>query len=444
MTAPIPNAGTIFGMIADPLDGPRQMALLGPVVRIWAPPPLPRMLLVSDPDLIETVLSADFRSYRKDWYTRQLEYILGEGLVTSEGAHWKRQRRLMNPGFHRDRIASYAEVMANSAMQMAADWQGRRDLDIHAEMMALTLDVVAKTLFGADVGDDAHDVHRILGTLLEHFMGIGGSGIRIPNMVPTPGNRRARAALDELDALMTRLIASKRAEPGDDLLSMLIETTDEDGNGMDDQMLRDEALTLLVAGHETTALTLTFSFYLLAQNPDAEETLHAELDAVLGDRAPLMSDMRALPYTQAVITEAMRLYPPVWGIGREALQDTTLGDHAVLQGDQIFLSQWAMHRDPRFFDDPDTFRPERWLSDRKRPKYAYFPFGGGPRVCIGKRFAEMESILLLATLARRYSLRLKEGERLELLPSITIRPKHGLPMTSTARPVAHAMERAAK
>ncbi len=192
------------------------------------------------------------------------------------------------------------------------------------------------------------------------------------------------------------------------------------------------------------AQRLTFSFYLLAQNPDAEETLHAELDAVLGDRAPLMSDMRALPYTQAVITEAMRLYPPVWGIGREALQDTTLGDHAVLQGDQIFLSQWAMHRDPRFFDDPDTFRPERWLSDRKRPKYAYFPFGGGPRVCIGKRFAEMESILLLATLARRYSLRLKEGERLELLPSITIRPKHGLPMTSTARPVAHAMERAAK
>jgi cytochrome P450 len=421
-------------LIREPLDGPVRLAREhGDILRVPLPWPLPDTLLVSHPDDVEQVLTRDFRSYRKDWFTRQLEYILGRGLVTAEGASWKRHRKLMNPAFHHKRIAGYAEVMVECTAAMSAAWRDQDELDVHEQMMSLTLDIVARTLFGGDVGDEAKQVHHMLDDLMVHFMGIGGSGVRIPMAVPTPGNRKARGILDALDHLVQDLIARRRENPGDDLLSWLIAASDDEGGGMSDTQLRDEAITLLMAGHETTALALTFTFYLLAKNPEAEAALVAELDRVLGDGLPTMADLKLLTYTEAVVQESMRLLPPVWAIGREALEPTTLGEYDVVKGDQLFISMWAMHRDPRFYDEPDAFRPERWLSGRKRPHFAYLPFGGGPRICIGKRFAMMESVLLLATLMREHKLELVNEDLGELLPSVTLRPRDGLPVRRMAR-----------
>jgi cytochrome P450 len=400
------------------------------------------MLVLTHPDAIHTVLVKDFRSFGKDRMTRQLVRILGNGLLTAEGELWKRHRKLAQPGFHRRAIEGYAEAMVSVADACTGSWGARRELDLHHEMMRLTLEVVSRTLFGHDIGDDAAVVGDRLDQLMDTSRGVANTGYMLPAWVPTRQNKRHAAAVADIDRIVYRIIEAHRRQPDDrTLLGMLLAATDGDG-GLNDAEVRDEAITMLMAGHETTAVALTMALYLLSQDPNAEARLQAELDGVLGDRSPALVDVPQLEYTRAVVLEAMRLHPPAWSFGREALVDTEVGPYRVARGTQLWLSPWLTHRDPRWFADPLAFRPERWLGgdlERSLPDCAYLPFSAGPRVCIGKRFAELEAILVLAAIARRYALRLRPGETLRLDPSITLRPRGGLGMVATARePVRRA------
>jgi len=432
-----PIVGHLLHYARDPLEVPRGWARdYGDVVHLKIGPE--DLYQINHPDDIEQVLVRDFKKYRKDRMTRTLRELLGDGLVTSEGDFWKRQRRLVNPGFHRNRIKAYAEVMVDETRDRIDGWGDRTEFDFHDEMMRVTLHIVAATLFGADVSKaDADTIGSSIGFFMEYHLGIANTGIRLPEWIPTRANRRARKAMDALDEVIRRYIDIRRRE-GDNgsLLSMLIDAVDDEGKGMTGEQLRDEALTLISAGHETTAVGMTMTLFLLSQHPEVEVKLHAELDRVLGDRDPTFEDLKDLPYTEQVIKESMRLLPPVWGIGREALEDTEIGGYPIAKGSQIFVTQWTVHRDSRFFPDPEAFKPERWTPEFKKqlPNYAYFPFGGGPRICVGKRFAMMESVLILATIARRYALRLLPGQTLDLMPSITIRPRGGLRFVAQRRP----------
>jgi cytochrome P450 len=386
--------------------------------------------LVSDPDAIETVLVTESRNFRKSNDYRGLQRLLGNGLLTSEGEFWRAQRRLMQPAFHRERIAHYAEIMVDYAKGMLDEWRDGEVRNIHEDMMALTLRIVAKALFDADVARDAPEVGEALGEVMRN---VSVETLFWPALekIPTKRHRRSRRARSRLDGIIYRLIADRRRAPGGaDLLSTLIRLRDEDGSSMTDLQLRDELMTLFLAGHETTALALSWTWLLLAEHPEVEAKLHAELDGVLHQRSPSSADLPRLPYVNAVLLESMRIYPPVWSIGRAALTPCTLGGHSIPAGAQIWMSQWINHHDARYFDAPDQFRPERWESDlRKRlPRYAYFPFGGGPRFCIGEPFAMVEAALLLATIAQRFQMRRVSNDSVGLIPSITLRPKNGIPL----------------
>jgi cytochrome P450 len=307
-------------------------------------------------------------------------------------------------------------------------------------MNRLTMEIAAQTFLGVSVAEQADRVGRAMTTLMEFF---GSWAAIVPWLawLPTPGNRRYRQACREIDAVMYDTIARRRADterPGDDLLSRLLAARDDDGSRMTDAQLRDELVTLFLAGHETTALALSFCFYLLARHPEAEARLAAELDEVLKGEAPTVATVPRLRYTEWVVRESMRLYPPVPSIGREALEDCEVAGYHVPRGTQLALVQWAAHRDGRWFADPEPFRPERWDNDlaRRLPRGAYFPFGDGPRICIGNQFAMLEAVLILATVAQRFRLALAPGFRLELLPSVTLRPRKGVPMVVSERAVA--------
>ncbi len=306
--------------------------------------------------------------------------------------------------------------------------------EVQEDMSRLTLQIVSATLFGASMTDELEEeVGDALGVVMGRFT--GGILFKVPERIPTPANLRFRRAVRRLEEIIYGIIRERRGSPGgntSDLLSMLLAARDEgSGEGMTDRQLRDEVLTIFLASHETTALNLTWTWHLLAGNPQAEEGLHEELRTVLGGRAPTMADLPDLPYANAVIKESTRLYPPAWGFGREALRDCEIGGYRIPKGTQVVMSQWVMHRDERYFEDPEVFRPERWLdgSTDGLPKYAYFPFGGGPRLCIGQSFARMEAVLLLATIAQRFRLRYVPGqEMVKPLPSLTLRPENGLRM----------------
>jgi cytochrome P450 len=390
--------------------------------------PGPPTYLLTEPALIEQVLIKDWRNYRKDAYTRMLALILGEGLLTAEHEVWKHHRRVVQPGFHVARIRGYADRMVSLTNEALPRFSG--EIDVHAELMRLTLHIVTETLFGADLTEDAEALGRALGDLMDDYAGMSELMMRLPAWVPLPGVRRRAAALHLINTLVHRLLDQRRQAGGDqgDLLSMLLHATQDGERPLSQEELRDEVVTLLLAGHETTAIGLAVTLHQLATHPEVQERLTREVREVLGSRPATFEDLTRLTYTSAVIDEAMRIYPPAWAIGREALQDVTLGDHTLPAGSQIVIAQWVTHRDPRWFDDPETFRPERWLDGlRERlPPGVYYPFGGGPRVCIGQRFASMEAVLALATLvqARRFSV--TERTRLELVPSITLRPREGL------------------
>jgi cytochrome P450 len=388
-----------------------------------------RNIFVNHPDLIEEVLIGHPRRYTKGRVLRANRHVFGQGLLTSEGDFWLRQRRLVQPAFHRTQISAYAETMVEYAQRMLESWHGGEERDVHQEMMRLTLQIVVKTLFDADVARDAQDVGKSLELLLE----LGANFRRtlfIPPWMPTPTNLRIKREIAFIESILYRIIGERRASGRDtgDLLSMLLHAQDEDGSRMTDKQLRDETITLFLAGHETTASSLSWTWWLLARNPAVEAKLHGELDGVLGGRAPSLEDLPRLPYTGNVITESLRLYPPAWGLARVAVENHELAGYPVKKGMGVAMAQWVVHRDTRWYDAPEEFRPERWEGDfiKRIPRFAYFPFGGGPRQCIGNSFALMEGALILATIAQKYRLRLVPDHPVVPLASITLRPRYGV------------------
>jgi cytochrome P450 len=397
-----------------------------------------RLILLSHPDLIEEVLTARARHTTKTAILQMLRPVLGDGLLLSEGDSWLRQRRLMQPAFHRQRIAAYGDVMAGYAERGMADWRDGQTRDVHVDMMAITQGIVAKTLFDADVSDDAYDIGHALHVLMQDFARRRTALFALPRFVPTPARQRARAAVERLDRIVYAIIAARRASGEDrgDLLSILLAARDaDDGSRMTDRQVRDEIMTLFLAGHETTAVSLSWTWYLLAQHPEVEATLAAELRSVLGGRRPTVADLPQLRYAEMVVMESMRLYPPAFTITRRVAEACEVGGHRIEAETTLVMSQWIVQRDARWFDAPEAFRPERWENDlaKRLPRYAYFPFGGGPRLCIGNTFAMMEATLLLATIAQRFRFRLAPGASVKPMLSVTLRPAEGIHMTVSAR-----------
>ncbi|MCC7438027.1 MAG: cytochrome P450 [Armatimonadetes bacterium] len=392
--------------------------------------------LLSHPDLVEEVLVTHNRKFIKPQLLKQASEVLGNGLLTSDGDFWLRQRRLAQPAFHRDRIANYAELIAAFSDQLTNRWGNGQTMDIHEEMMGLTLQIVARALFGADVAGHTETVGRALDAALQRFTE-RMSLMRLLDRFPLPRNIRFRQRQRELDGIIYGMIESRRQSKteNDDLLSMLLHAQDTDGSQMSNQQLRDEVITLFLAGHETTAIALSWTWMLIAQHPEAEARLHDELDRVLGDRPPTLADVPNLRWTEMVVKESMRLYPPAWRVGREAAEDCVIGGYQIPKGMQVVASQWVIHRDPRWYPNPDAFLPQRWDGDlaRQLPKFAYFPFGGGPRRCIGDEFAKMEATLILAAIARKFKLTLIPNQQIDYFPSITLRPKYGIQVRAERR-----------
>jgi len=426
----LPYFGNALGFLRDPLGFLRRTgARHGDVVGVKLGPM--RITLLSHPDLVEDVLVTRNKLWQKDAHLQTLRPVIGDGLLSSEGDFWRRQRRLAQPAFHRDRIASYGDIMVEHAARLAARWRDGEVRDVHVDMMRLTLDIVAETLFGTNVGDRAEDVGQALHDVLSVAVDPFELFFPVLKRLPTPQRRRFGRAIEKLDAIMYGVIEKRRRDGGaatSDLLSMLLHAQDEDGGQMSNQQLRDECMTIFLAGHETTALNLSWTWLLLSQHPAVAARLRRELDEVLGDRRATFADLPDLKYTSHVISESLRLYPPAWSMGREARQDVEIGGFRVPRGGQVWFCPWSIQRDARWFDDPDTFWPERWQGDFAKTlhRYAYFPFGGGPRFCIGQSFAQMEAVLLLATLAQSFTVNVLARPRATPDPSVTLRPKHGL------------------
>jgi cytochrome P450 len=390
---------------------------------------------LNHPDYVKDVLVTRQQNFIKGRALQRAKRLLGEGLLTSEGSFHRRQRRLAQPAFHRQRVAAYAEVMTEYALHTSRHWRDGSRLDISEEMMRLTLGIVGKTLFDADVEDEAEEIGEALTTIIGLFNAMLFPFSEILEKLPLPQARRFKRAKKRLDETIYRIINERRADGADhgDLLSMLLLSQDEEGTGsMTDEQVRDEVMTIFLAGHETTANALTWTWYLLSQHETEEARMHAEIDEVLGMRdRPTVEDVQHLRYTEMILAESMRLYPPAWAVGRLAVKETLIGGYRIAPGALVLLSQYVAHRDARFYEEPARFLPERWSTEAReaRPQFSYFPFGAGARRCIGEGFAWMEGILLIATLARRWRMRHVPGHTVALRPLITLRPKHGMLMT---------------
>jgi cytochrome P450 len=394
---------------------------------------------INHPEWIRDVLVTHHRQFSKTHALDSAEMVLGNGLVRSEGDFHRRQRRLIQPAFQQERMAAYAPAIVQAATEAGERWQPGQTVDMFKEMLRVTVTVAAKTLFSSSVEANFEQIDRDLTIAFEYFYELMTPFARLAARLPTPSRRRFLAARHRLDELIYGILRSRRAsgKKCGDLLGMLLSAQDVEGDGlgMSDQQVRDEAMTMFVASHETTATAMTWIWYSLAQHPEVASQVRDELETVLGGRPPEYADIERLQYTRMAIAESMRLYPPVWAITRRALGDYAFGDWLVPAGTTIGMSQFVMHRDPRFYPDPERFDPLRWREEEtaKRPKYSYFPFGGGPRLCIGEKFAWMEASLILATLFQTWEPRLAPGYQLSLQPLIALRPRGGLPMQLSRR-----------
>lgn len=430
---PTPSVNSIVGHLQelgqDPLGFLTRCRDYGDIVPLQLG--LTPACLVTNPEYIEEVLK-NRNDFIKSRGLRSLKTLLGEGLLSAEGESWFWQRRLAQPVFHQKRINGYSQIMVDYTNRMLQTWRDGETHDIHADMMQLTLEIVMKCIFSAEVdAGEAKVVANALDVAMHWFESKRKQNFLVWEWFPRPENISYRQAIAQMDEAIYKLIQERRnsKEKSNDLLAMLMEAKDEQtGQQMDNKLLRDEVATLMLAGHETTANTLSWTWMLLSQNPQVREKLQSELHQVLQGKLPTLEDLGKLVYTQQVIKESMRLYPPVSLLGREAAVDTKIGDYEIPQGTSIMISQWVMHRHPKYFENPEAFQPERWTEELEKqlPKGVYIPFGDGPRICIGKGFAQMEAALLLAIIAQSFQINLVPGYPIVPQPSITLRPENGL------------------
>jgi cytochrome P450 len=396
------------------------------------------VIFLNHPEYIREILVVQNHKFVKERTVERMKMLIGEGLITSEDPFHRTQRSLAQPAFYRQRISAYGNDIVGKACALRSRWKNAQKFDILLEMMHLALDIVAKTLFDSDVAAEVDAISREVNAIMRlyNFLVIVPFAETLQNY-PLPGMRRFRRARARLDEIVYRMISEHRTGGRDrgDLLSMLLAARYDDGSGMSDRQLRDEVMTIFLAGYETIANALTWTWYLLSQNPDMEHRFYQEVDSVLGGSEASFEDVAKLQYTEMVLAESMRLYPPAWAMGRTAVEDFSVGPYFMPRGTNIFLSQYVTQRDSRYFPDPERFDPERWRAEKKavRPRFSYFPFGGGARQCIGESFAWMEGILVLATVAQRWRLRLVPGHPVEPQPLITLRPKYGMQMTTEVR-----------
>ncbi len=404
------------------------------------------VVFLNDPAAIREVLINQADKFVRERTIVRLKILLGEGLLTSDDPTHKRSRRIAAPAFHKQRINAYAGEMVQSSLRWRERWQDGAEVDMNATMMELSLEIVARTLFNTEVDDDILEINRqtnVIMAIYNYLIAFPNAEAFLRWKIPIPGLKRFANARAKLDSVVRRIIADRKAanaaDPGhadrQDLLSMLLLARDEDGSALSDDQLRDEVLTIFLAGYETTANALSWSWMLLATNPEQQETMYAEIRDVLGDRLPTLEDYPSLKYTQMVLAEAMRLYPPAWAMGRKSTQPIEVGGYRLPPGTHWFLSQYVLQRDPRFYTDPLRFDPLRHTEEEKakRDKFEYFPFGGGPRQCIGEGFAWLEGVLLLATIAQKWRLEWIPGQQVEVEEKITLRPKHPLRVTLHTR-----------
>ncbi|WP_123539043.1 cytochrome P450 [Halosimplex salinum] len=434
----LPLAGNTFQFLRDPLEFYDRCSAYEDDVVTYRVATSDGVMLKHPAD-IERVLVTDDADYRRASIIRNaLGQIADGGLFLMEGEDWQAHRTALQPSFYRDRIETYADMMARFADERADEWRGRDTVAVSEEMRTLTLEILAKTLLDVDIRGQESAIRDAAAAISERF-DAGSLSAFLPLWVPTPVNRRCRRAVSQFDESIAEIVAERRASDGefDDLLSILLDLDldgDGDGGGLDERAIRDHLFTFLFAGHETTALTLSYAAFLLANHPEKQARLHEELDEVLGDGSegssadatrPSAADLFELDYLGQVVDEALRLYPPAYTVFREPTRDVEIGGYEIPAGSTISLPQWVVHRDDRWYDDPDSFRPERWTDDFRDdlPEYAYYPFGGGPRHCIGMRFALMEAKLVLGTLAQRFAFEAVTEPPLDLSMQITLQPE---------------------
>jgi len=420
--------------------------------------------LLNNSDYIEGILIRDHKNFIKSRGLQVSKRLLGEGLVTSEGEYHDRQRKLIQPTFHPNRIKAYGDIMTSHAVRMQERWNDGSTLDIHKEMMHVTSEIISKAVLGSDIKAEEDEVGVALQTCMEYFNRLQMPFGELIEKIPiVPINKGYQSAKKKLDSIVYAMIKEHRDNEGkgvyhkedrkispkngymnkptdvisQDLLYTLLQAQDtEAGIGrMTDLQLKDEVMTIFLAGHETTSNALTWTFYLLSQHPTTDDRLYAELSSVLGDRIPTVEDMPKLEYTEKVFRESMRLYPPAWTLGRKAINDYKVDKYVIPAGSVILMSQYVMHHDSRYFSDPDVFYPDRWTKEMKSnlPRFSYFPFGGGIRGCVGEPFAWMEGILVLATICRQWKMHHDRDHKVGLKPLITLRPKYGMRMKIESR-----------
>jgi cytochrome P450 len=430
----LPVVGNLFNVWRDPLDHLMHVSTYGEVASVRFGPMI--AFLLNAPDAIHHVLVDNNRNYTKSPNYAGLKLILGEGLVTSEGDFWRRQRKLAQPAFQRDRVNAFAPAMIEETDRMLDQWESRvgEVIDAHAEMMKLTLRIVTRTLFGTSIGSEAEAkaVGEALTVGIHYANDYAESLFKLPGWIPSPKNRAFKRAITTLDALVYRIIEERRSgrnKDANDLLALYMAAV-EDGRGMTDRQLRDEVMTLVMAGHETTANALAWTFYLLSKDPEVERRMRRDVAEGIGDAAPRAEDLPRIKYVNQVLQESMRLYPPAWIFERQAIEDDVILGYRVPKRAIIAISPFVLHRQRALWENPEGFDPDRFAPGltEARPRFAYLPFGAGPRQCIGMGFAMMEAQLVLARIAQRFRLELVPAQRVTPEPVVTLRPKEGLPM----------------
>jgi cytochrome P450 len=387
--------------------------------------------LASNPDVIESVLGDNTGLFVRARNAQSIRSLVGNGMVTSAGSFWQRQRRLLQPAFHRQQIVASAEQISTITERVINEqWQEGEVYEIDHQLVGLTMAIVGKTLFDVDVTDAIDTIGKAMEVAVRHFEIRSSNMFIIPEWLPTIDNLRYRKAVQDMNRIVFNIIEEHKNNPchSRDLLSVLLSLQDEDGTKMTDRQVRDEVMTFILAGHETSAHSLAWTCWLLAEHPDIEAKLVSEIESVLGGRSPTYEDLANLKYTEAILLEAMRLYPAAWLLAREAVQDCEVAGYQIKAGETIFMSPWVMHRDSRFFEQPEVFNPSRWSGDFIKHVHpcVYFPFGQGPRMCIGKSFAMMEMILILASIFQKFHMKLIPGQNVEVNPSMTLYPKNGI------------------